>query len=56
MRCFYAIILAVRHDQFIDISSEQLRSMMNEKPVLIDIKGIFKDQKKALEDLFYYKI
>jgi UDPglucose 6-dehydrogenase/UDP-N-acetyl-D-galactosamine dehydrogenase len=53
---FDAIILAVRHDQFVEISLEQLRSMMNEKPVLIDVKGVFRDQKKAFDDLFYYKI
>lgn len=46
------IILAVMHNEFKKIDLDYLKSMMNSKPLLIDIKGIFNDLKTKN---FYYK-
>ncbi len=38
-----SIIVAVGHDKFKDITKEQYESMSNNKPVIIDVKGIVKE-------------
>jgi len=35
-----AIIIAVAHDEFKEISHEQFQSLSNDEPILIDVKGI----------------
>lgn len=37
------IILAVMHDEFKKIDLNSLNSLMNDKPLLIDVKGVYKD-------------
>lgn len=37
-----AVIAAVAHREYREMSIEQLRRMMNSKPLLIDIKGTYK--------------
>lgn len=41
------IVLAVAHRQFCDMGLGQLREMMGERPVLIDVKGLFRPQETA---------
>ena len=48
------VIVAVAHDEFMRIKSEDLRRMMNNKPVLIDVRGVF-DGEEAEEKGFLYK-
>ena len=38
-----SIIVAVGHDKFKDITKEQYESMSNNKPIIIDVKGIVKE-------------
>lgn len=40
---FDCVILAVMHDEFKKIKLDSLISMMNTRPLLIDVKGAFKD-------------
>jgi UDPglucose 6-dehydrogenase/UDP-N-acetyl-D-galactosamine dehydrogenase len=53
---FDAIIIAVKHDFFTRLSLKQLKTLMKESPVLVDVKGIFRDHNNDFEDLFYYKL
>jgi UDPglucose 6-dehydrogenase/UDP-N-acetyl-D-galactosamine dehydrogenase len=56
---FDGIILAVVHDAFRDdggdISLDKLKSIMNSKPVLIDVKGYFNGRGSMVEQGFYYR-
>lgn len=47
------IIVAVAHDAFQEITLDKLRSIMNDKPILIDIKGLF-SRDEAIKRGFYY--
>ncbi len=44
-----AIIIAVAHQQFVEMNLESLRKLMNGKPLLLDLKGIH--SRKAADDL-----
>ena len=48
------VIVAVAHDDFKKMKLEDLTRMMNDKPVLIDVRGLF-DGEKAREKGFYYR-
>jgi len=49
-----AVIIAVAHKQFREMSVDAIRKMMNDKPVLIDVRGIV-DQKAAEKKGMYYR-
>jgi UDPglucose 6-dehydrogenase/UDP-N-acetyl-D-galactosamine dehydrogenase len=48
------VIVAVAHSEIKKMKSEDLRRMMNNKPVLIDVRGVF-DGEEAEEKGFLYK-
>ena len=48
------VIVAVAHDDFKKMKLEDLTRMMNDKPVLIDVRGLF-DGEEAREKGFYYR-
>jgi len=48
------VIVAVAHDEFMQMKLEDLTRMMNDKPVLVDVRGIL-DEEEAKEKGFYYK-
>jgi UDPglucose 6-dehydrogenase/UDP-N-acetyl-D-galactosamine dehydrogenase len=47
------IIVAVAHDAFQKITLDKLRSIMNDKPILIDVNGLF-SREEAVKRGFYY--
>ena len=49
----YAIV-AVAHDTFGKIQLEDVKKFMNDKPVLVDARGMF-DEEEAKEKGFYYR-
>jgi UDPglucose 6-dehydrogenase/UDP-N-acetyl-D-galactosamine dehydrogenase len=49
-----AVIIAVAHKQFRDMSIEEIRKLMNDHPVLIDVRGMF-DQNMAKKNGIFYK-
>jgi UDP-N-acetyl-D-galactosamine dehydrogenase len=49
-----AVILAVAHDQFRKMSMNEIRNLMKEKPVLIDVRGMV-DKEKAKKAGIYYQ-
>ena len=48
------VIVAVAHDEFKMMELEDLKRMMNNKPVLIDVRGVF-DGEDARNNGFYYR-
>ena len=47
------IIVAVAHDAFREIKLDKIRSIMNDKPILVDVRGLF-SQSEATGKGFYY--
>ena len=39
-----AIIVAVNHDEYAQMKQEDFMSLMDDKPILFDIKGMLKDR------------
>ena len=48
------IIMAVAHDDFKNMTFEDFAKMMNDKPVLVDVRGMF-DGEGAKREGFYYR-
>jgi UDP-N-acetyl-D-galactosamine dehydrogenase len=47
------VILAVAHDVFKDITLDNLRSIMNDSPILIDVRGFFNEQEVKEKGVHY---
>ena len=47
------IIVAVAHDAFREIKLDKIRSIMNDKPILVDVRGLF-SRSEATGKGFYY--
>ena len=47
------VIVAVAHDEFRNRKLEDLVRMMNDKPVLIDIRGLFDGEEAGRRDFYY---
>ena len=48
------VIVAVAHDEFKKMGFEDIGTFMNDKPVLIDVRGMF-DGEEAKRKGFYYR-
>jgi len=48
------VIVAVAHDEFKKIGLEDVSKFMNNKPIIVDVRGMF-DEEEAKEKGFYYK-
>ena len=48
------VIMAVAHEVFKKMKLEDVKKFMNEKPVLIDVRGVF-DAEEAKREGFYYR-
>ena len=48
------VIVAVAHDEFKKMGLEDIGKFMNNKPIIVDVRGIF-DEEKAEKEEFYYK-
>jgi UDPglucose 6-dehydrogenase/UDP-N-acetyl-D-galactosamine dehydrogenase len=53
---FDAVILTVAHEQFRAMSLKQIRTMMNKKPVLTDVKGIFNKDLAEKMGIYYQRL
>ena len=47
------IIAAVAHDAFQEITLDKLKSIMNDKPILIDVSGLFSREEAAKRGFYY---
>ena len=50
---FDCIILAVAHDAFKDITLDELKNIMNDSPILIDVRGLFDGQEVEEKGIHY---
>ncbi len=48
-----AVIVAVNHKEYLNLDEDYFKSLMSEKPILIDIKGIYRNKFK---DLTYWAL
>jgi len=44
----------VAHDEFKKIGLDDIRKFMNDKPIIVDVRGMF-DEEEAKEKGFYYR-
>jgi UDPglucose 6-dehydrogenase len=49
-----ALILATKHDEFLDINLQEIKDIMNENPVIIDGRNVF-DREDAEKKGFFYQ-
>jgi len=52
---FDAVILAVPHDEFRTMGPVAMLGLMGENPVLVDVKGVFRDE-VSIEKICYKKL
>ena len=48
-----AVIVAVSHDEYVKLDEDYFKSLCTENPILMDIKGIYKDK---IQDMFYWSL
>ena len=48
------VIVAVAHDEFKKMKLDDIKKFMNDKPVLIDVRGMF-DEQEAMRKGIYYR-
>ena len=48
------VIVAVAHDEFKKMGLEDIGKFMNAKPIVVDVRGMF-DEEKAKRKGFYYR-
>ena len=47
------VIVAVAHDEFKKMKLDDIRKFMNDKPIIVDVRGMFDEEAKR--EGFYYK-
>jgi len=50
------VIVAVAHDEFKKMKLEDLTGMMNDKPVLIDVRGLFDEEEAERREVCYRRL
>jgi len=48
------VIVAVAHDEFKKMKLDDIRKFMNDKPIIVDVRGMF-DEEEAKKKGFYYR-
>ena len=51
-----AVIIAVAHTPFKEMSVQEIRSFMNDKPVLVDVRGMVDRDAAVEKGMFYRKL
>ena len=44
-----AVIVAVNHQQYMELTEDYFKSLMDDKGIVVDVKGIYRDQIKDLK-------
>ena len=47
------VIMAVAHDEFKKMELDDIKKFMNDKPVLIDVRGMFDEQEARRKGIYY---
>jgi len=48
-----AVIVAVSHDKYMNLTEDYFKGLCSNNPILVDIKGIYKDK---IKDMFYWSL
>ena len=51
-----AVVFAVAHDNFKDISLEEIKALSKDKPIVIDLKSILGDDIKNSDEITYWSL
>jgi UDP-N-acetyl-D-galactosamine dehydrogenase len=51
-----AVIIAVAHKQFTEMPAEKIRSLMDDHPVLVDVRGMVDRDAAEKLGMFYRKL
>jgi len=51
-----AIVLVNKHKQFYELTSEKLKSIMNENPLIVDVKNLFNEEEVKKQGFLYYSL
>ena len=51
-----AVVVAVAHESYRNLTAQQFVSLMNEKPVLIDVKGIYDRETMTALDISFWRL
>jgi UDP-N-acetyl-D-glucosamine/UDP-N-acetyl-D-galactosamine dehydrogenase len=51
-----AVIITVAHSQFLDMKIKEIRKLMNDNPVLIDVRGMVDQDEARRLGIFYRKL
>ena len=47
------VIVAVAHDEFKKTELDDIKKFMNDKPVLVDVRGMFDEQEARRKGIYY---
>ena len=50
------VIVAVAHDEFKKMKLDEIKKFMNDKPVLIDVRGMFSEEEAKKEGFYYSRL
>jgi len=50
------VIVAVAHDAFISMNVDDLAKMMNDRPVMIDVRGVFDLEAARKKGIYYVRL
>lgn len=50
------VVLAVAHDEFKRMKLEDVKRFMNDKPVLIDVRGMFNEEEGKNKGFYYRRL
>ena len=50
------VIMAVAHDEFKKLKLDDIRKFMNDKPVLVDVRGMFDEQEVKRKGFYYSRM
>jgi|TARA_Y100000310_G_scaffold91225_1_gene88561 UDP-N-acetyl-D-mannosaminuronate dehydrogenase len=53
---FDAVIVTVGHKSFMELTLDQVKSIMNESPILINVRGIFSASEALEKGLVYHTL
>lgn len=51
-----AVIIAVAHNQFVNMTFEQIRNLMNDTAVLVDVRGVIDKTRAEKSGLYYMRL
>ena len=51
-----AIVLVNKHKQFYSLTADKLKSIMNQNPLIVDVKNLFNEEEVKKQGFLYYSL